>query len=51
VDLNAAEPYALPDLQAMAEAGLMAGRGEQAHRHALPIFAPRVLADDSLVMR
>jgi Leishmanolysin len=51
VDLNAAEPYALPDLRAMAEAGLMAAHSEAAHRHALPIFAPRVLSDDSLVVR
>jgi Leishmanolysin len=51
VNLTAAEPYALPDLRAMAEAGLMAARGEAAHRHALPIFAPRVLSDDSLLLR
>jgi Leishmanolysin len=49
VNLNAAEPYALPNLQAMAEAGLMAARGQAEHRHALPVFAPRVLPDDSLV--
>jgi Leishmanolysin len=51
VNLDAAEPYKLPDLRAMAEAGLMAARGEAAHHHALPIFAPRVLSDDSLVRR
>jgi hypothetical protein len=51
VDLTAAEPYALPDLRAMAEAGLMAARREAAHHHALPVFAPRVLSDDSLVKR
>ncbi|OUM04445.1 leishmanolysin-related zinc metalloendopeptidase [Variovorax sp. JS1663] len=48
VDLSAAEPYALPNLQAMAEAGLMAFRADE-HPHALPIFAPAVLPDDSLV--
>lgn len=51
VNLSAAEPYALPNLQALAEAGLMAkhaGHGHE-HAHALPIFAPRVLPDDSLV--
>ncbi len=51
VDLTAAEPYVLPDLRALAEAGVVAARGEAAHRHALPIFAPRVLSDDSLVKR
>ena len=49
VDLSAAEPYALPNLQALAEAGLMAVRAEDQREHALPIFAPRVLPDDSLV--
>ena len=49
VDLSAAEPYALPNLQALAEAGLMAVRAEDGREHALPIFAPRVLPDDSLV--
>jgi len=47
VDLDAAEPYALPNLMHLAEAGLMAAHAP--HGHALPIFAPRVLADDSLV--
>ncbi len=51
VNLDAAEPYTLPNLRAMAEAGLVAVRGEAAHHHALPIFAPRVLADDSMVKR
>jgi len=49
VDLSAAEPYALPNLQALAEAGLMAIRAEDEREHALPIFAPRVLPDASLV--
>jgi hypothetical protein len=49
VDLSAAEPYALPNLQALAEAGLMAVHAADEHQHALPIFAPRVLPDASLV--
>ena len=49
VDLNAAEPYSLPNLRAMAEAGLMSAHGGDKHRHALPIFAPAVLPDTSLV--
>lgn len=49
VDLSAAEPYSLPNLQAMAEAGLMAVHADEKHRHALPIFAPAVLPDGSLV--
>jgi Leishmanolysin len=51
VDLDAAEPYALPNLQALAEAGLMALHAEEAHCHALPIFAPKILPDSSLVGR
>lgn len=47
VDLAAAEPYALPNLMHLAEAGLMAAHAE--HAHALPIFAPAVLPDASLV--
>lgn len=49
VNLGAAEPYALPNLQALAEAGLMVAGAEEEHRHALPIFAPKVLPDDSMV--
>jgi len=49
VDLSAAEPYALPNLRAMAEAGLMSAHDDDEHRHALPIFAPAVLPDASLV--
>lgn len=49
VNLGAAEPYGLPNLMAMAEAGLMAAHGEAEHRHALPVFAPMTLPDDSLV--
>jgi hypothetical protein len=49
VDLGAAEPYALPDLQALAEAGMMALRGEEEHPHTLPIFAPKILPASSLV--
>ncbi|MEP6501900.1 MAG: leishmanolysin-related zinc metalloendopeptidase [Betaproteobacteria bacterium] len=50
VDLNAAEPYSLPDLQAIAEAGLMAVHADDDHPHALPIFAPKVLPDDSVIV-
>jgi predicted Zn-dependent protease len=50
VDLKAAEPYALPNLREMAEAGVVAAHGE-AHRHALPVFGPRVLPDSSLQQR
>jgi hypothetical protein len=49
VDLSAAEPYSLPDLQAMAEAGLMAVHADEEHPHALPIFAPKVLPEGSLI--
>jgi hypothetical protein len=49
VDLSAAEPYALPNLQALAEAGLMALPVDRELQHALPVFAPRVLPDDSLI--
>ena len=49
VNMNAAEPYGLPNLRAMAEAGLVAAGGhDEEHAHALPIFAPKVLPDDSL---
>ncbi|MDM0105402.1 leishmanolysin-related zinc metalloendopeptidase [Variovorax sp. J22R24] len=49
VDLAAAEAYALPNLQALAEAGLMSAHDGEEPLHALPIFAPRVLPDDSLI--
>jgi hypothetical protein len=49
VDLSAAEPYSLPNLQAMAEAGLMAVHADAEHPHALPIFAPKVLPEGSLI--
>ncbi len=48
VDLSAAEPYTLPNLHAIAEAGLLAAGSRADHRHALPIFAPKVLPDSSL---
>ena len=48
VDMNAAEPYVLPDLQRIAERGLMVAHIEVEHAHALPIFAPKTLPDDSL---
>lgn len=46
VKLSAAEPYSLPDLQAIAERGLMLTAAP--HAHALPILAPKVLPPDSL---
>ncbi|MSV31719.1 MAG: peptidase [Bryobacterales bacterium] len=49
VDLKAAEPYALPNLMALAEAGSLLAADDAPHAHALPIFAPRVLPDDRLV--
>jgi hypothetical protein len=49
VNMNAAEPYVLPNLQAIAEAGLVASIGEE-HPHALPILAPKVLPDESLAV-
>lgn len=48
VNMNAAEPYGLPNLRAMAEAGLVAAAHGEEHAHALPVFAPKVLPDDSL---
>lgn len=50
VDLTAAEAYSLPNLQLMAERGLIvsAADTQHVHRHALPIFAPKVLPDESL---
>ncbi len=47
VDMNAAEPYTLPNLQQMAEAGLLVSL-EAEHAHCLPILAPKVLPDESL---
>ena len=41
VDMNAAEPYSLPDLRALAERGLLVARGVEEHAHTLPIFAPK----------
>jgi len=46
--MNAAEPYTLPNLQALAESGLMMADAEAPHAHALPILAPKVLPDESL---
>ena len=48
VDLTKAEPYALPNLHAIAEAGLMTLAHGDEHVHALPVFAPKVLPDSSL---
>ena len=49
VDLSAAEPYSLPNLMALAEAGTLGAADAAPHAHALPIFAPKVLPDDRLV--
>jgi len=49
VDLSAAEPYALPNLMALAMAGNLVSQDDAPHPHALPIFAPKVLTDDRLV--
>ena len=48
VNLSAVEPYSLPNLQLLAEKGLLLTAPE--HRHTLPIFSPKVLPDDSLVV-
>jgi hypothetical protein len=47
VNMAAAEPYQLPNLQALAEDGLLVA-GNGFHAHALPILAPKVLPDASL---
>ena len=47
VNLSAAEPYTLPNLQALAEKGLMLA-SVAPHAHALPILAPKVLPPESL---
>jgi len=47
VDMSAAEPYSLPNLQAMAMAGDVSFLHVE-HAHALPIFAPATLPDESL---
>lgn len=49
VNLSAAEAYALPNLQVVAERGLLVVGAAAVHRHALPIFAPKVLPSNSLV--
>jgi hypothetical protein len=48
VKLSAAEPYKLPDLQALAERGLTVRA--PAHAHALPVLAPKVLPPNSLIV-
>jgi hypothetical protein len=48
VDMHAAEPYKLPNLADLAERGLLIA-GANGHAHALPILAPKVLPDTSLV--
>ena len=47
VDMNAAETFSLPNLMALAESGAVRG-SEEHHAHALPVFAPKVLPDESL---
>ena len=48
VDMNAAERYALPNLQLLAESGLLVAYSEAEHSHAIPVFAPKTLPDESL---
>jgi hypothetical protein len=48
VNLSAAEAYSLPNLQLIAERGLL--MAAPMHRHTLRIFSPKVLPDDSLVV-
>ena len=48
VNMSAAEAYSLPNLQLLAERGLL--MAAPTHRHTLPIFSPKVLPDDSLVV-
>ncbi len=48
VNMSAAEPYSLPNLPAIAEAGLMMARDGEEHAHALPILAPKILHDECL---
>jgi hypothetical protein len=50
VNMSAAEPYSLPNLQALAEAGLLMAHVEEETPHALPILAPKVLPDESLAV-
>jgi len=50
VNMSAAEAYALPNLQALAEAGLMMAHIGAEHAHALPILAPKILPDESLAV-
>lgn len=47
VDEDAAEPYELPDLERLADQGLLVA-GAGSHAHALPILAPKVLPASSL---
>lgn len=49
VDMSAAEKFALPNIQSLAEKGLLAAALQAPHAHALPIFSPKVLPDSSLV--
>ena len=47
VDMAAADPYALPDLVALAESGMRALQSP--HLHTLPIFNPKILPDSAMV--
>jgi len=49
VSMSAAESYSLPNLQSLAEKGLLMAAVQAPHAHALPIFAPKVLPPSSLV--
>jgi hypothetical protein len=48
VNMDAAEPYGLPNLMAMAEKGMISSHGDVSHVHTLPIFSPKVLPDSSM---
>lgn len=49
VDMSAAEKFSLPNLQSLAEKGLLFAAMQAPHAHALPIFSPKVLPASSLV--
>lgn len=48
VDMAAAEPYVLPNLLEMAEAGMLLAEHVAGHGHTLPIFSPKILPDSAL---
>lgn len=49
VDMSAAEKFSLPNLQSLAEKGLLVAALQAPHAHALPIFSPKILPGSSLV--